>query len=140
MNTHNRRYEYAMVIMGFFAWGLMMFDRLSISFLLPVIQPDWNLTNTQIGAIGFVTSACYAISAIVLGTLADKLGHKKRWLFGCLIGAGLFTALAVISQNYNQLLFVRSLVGVPRGRLSLYSWHWSIKPQRNATSAATREF
>ncbi len=111
----SNRYEYAMVAMGFCCWGLTMFDRLAISFLMPIIQAEWAITNTQVGQIGLVTSACYAISAIIFGRIADRSGLKKKWLLIFVFGTFLFSSLGAVAQNFVQLLFVRALVGVFEG-------------------------
>lgn len=123
MNSNNRRYEYAMVIMFFFTWGLVFMDRLAISYLFPTIQRHIHVTNTDVGIIGFVTAACFAVSSIVFGTLADKMGYKKRFIVPFLLGTAVFSAAGVFTHTIEQLIIVRALVGFCEGPIAplLYS-------------------
>ncbi len=53
----SRRYEYRILIIFFLTWGIVMMDRLAMSFLAPVVMPKLNMTNTDLGLVGFATSA-----------------------------------------------------------------------------------
>lgn len=116
--TSNRRYELIVVLIFFFTWGFVFLDRLSISFLLPTIQQEIGLTNTDIGYIGFVTSGCYAVSAIVFGVLSDRWGYKKRVLIPFVLGTAIFSSLGVFTHTLPQLIVVRALVGLCEGPIA----------------------
>jgi MFS family permease len=110
-----KQYERALVTMGFMTWGLIFMDRLAVSFLMPIIQPYFEINNTQVGMISFVTSLCYAISAIVFSRLADKAGKRKLWLVVFVLITAAFSGLGCFTQSYEQLLVVRALVGIGEG-------------------------
>lgn len=115
MKNQNRRYERTLVSLFFLAWGFVFLDRLVISFLFPIIVPEMNLTNAQVGQIGFVTTAAFALSAVVFGGLSDKSGLRKRWLVPLVFATALFTALCAFTQTFTQLMILRALVGVCEG-------------------------
>ena len=115
MITNNKKYELTIVIIFFFTWGILFMDRLVISFIMPVIQPELGLTNSDVGMIGFVTTITYGISSVVIGILSDRIGYKKRILLPLIFGAGLFSGLGVVVTSFDQLLVVRALVGLCEG-------------------------
>ena len=110
-----KRYEAALVAMGFFTWGLIFMDRMAVSILMPVIQPYFDITNTQVGKISFVTSMCYAISAIVFASLVSKSSHRKLWLIFFVLVTALASGLCCLTRSYESLLFCRALVGIGEG-------------------------
>ncbi|MGI5892635.1 MAG: MFS transporter [Bacillota bacterium] len=115
--THDRKYEFTIVLLFFLTWGFVFLDRLSISFLLPVIQPEMGITNMQVGILGFVTTAAYAISAIFFGAVSDKSGLRKRWLVLFVFITAASTGACALAQNYTHLLILRTIVGVGEGPL-----------------------
>jgi MFS family permease len=118
MSNTNRRYEYTVLAIFFFTWGIIFMDRLAISFLLPIIVPKLGLNNTDVGFIGFVTTACFAVSSVVFGALSDKLGYRKKLLLPFIFGTGVFAGLGVVTETFGQLLVVRGLVGFCEGPIS----------------------
>ena len=115
MKNQNHRYERTLVSLFFLAWGFVFLDRLVISFLFPIIVPEMNLSNAQVGQIGFVTTAAFALSAVVFGAMSDKSGLRKRWLVPLVFATALFTALCAFTQTFTQLMILRALVGVCEG-------------------------
>ena len=114
---HNRKYEVLLVLIFFLTWGFVFLDRLSVSYLLPVLTESLNINNTQVGILGFVTTGAYAISAIFFGALSDKSGFRKRWLLWFVLMTSAATGLCCIAQNYGQLLILRTIVGIGEGPL-----------------------
>lgn len=114
---HNRKYELTVVLLFFLTWGFVFLDRLSISFLLPVIQPQLGISNMQVGILGFVTTAAYALSAIGFGALSDKSGLRKRWLVLFVFITAASTGACALAQSYTHLLILRTIVGVGEGPL-----------------------
>lgn len=110
-------YEWFMTWTFFFCFGFIFLDRLAISYLLPIIQPNLNISNTQVGYIGFVTTGAYAVSAIVFGALSDRSGKRKIWLLIFLAITGLSSGAGVLVDSFGQLLVVRGIVGIGEGPL-----------------------
>jgi len=111
------KYEATTVVLFFLTWGFVFLDRLSISFLLPVIQPLLGITNTQIGLLGFVTTAAYALSAIFFGAVSDKSGLRKRWLIIFTLITAVATGLCALATTFSSLLILRLIVGIGEGPL-----------------------
>ena len=70
-------YENKLVTIFFFSIGFVFFDRLAINYLIPFIQQDFTITNTQIGMIGSALAITWAISGPLGGFLSDKVKNKK---------------------------------------------------------------
>ena len=54
-------------------FGILFFDRNALNFLMPYIQPDLGLSYTQVGMLGSALSLTWALAAIFVGWLSDKL-------------------------------------------------------------------
>jgi len=128
MTNSNRGYEYRILTIFFITWGIVFMDRLAFSFLAPIVMPKLHLTNTDIGWVGFATSAAFAVSSIVFGFVSDKLGYRKKVLLPFLMGTAIFAAAGVAVNTFGQLLLVRALVGFCEGPVSplLYSMLFSV--------------
>lgn len=109
------RYEFTLVWLFGLNWGLVFLDRLAISFLLPIIKPEMGITNAQVGEIGFVTTGCFAASAIIFGVLSDRSGYRKRWLVPFVTVTAICSGLGAFTHTFNQLLLVRACVGIGEG-------------------------
>jgi putative MFS transporter len=56
-----------------------MFDAMDVglvSFVMPAIQRDWNLTPSQLGIVASIGMVGMGIGAAVAGMLADKWGRR----------------------------------------------------------------
>ena len=51
-----------------------------MSYLAPFIQPDLDLSNEQSGLFASGLSFAWAVSGFVIGTIADRMGHRKVFL------------------------------------------------------------
>jgi predicted MFS family arabinose efflux permease len=85
--------------------------------MLPLIQPELGLTNTQIGQLGFINTGFYAVSAIVFGIIQDKRGKRKTWLVMWMFLTVVATMCTAFVSTYEQLLVVRCFVGIVEGPL-----------------------
>ncbi|MDL2253922.1 MFS transporter [Ruminococcaceae bacterium OttesenSCG-928-I18] len=101
--------------MPFLSWGFVFLDRLTISYLAPLIVEEMTLSNTQVGLIGTVTTGMYALSSIIFGAVSDKTGSRKLWLIPFCIGTGIFSALGAATTDFTQLLLTRAAVGFCEG-------------------------
>ncbi len=128
MTDSNRSYEYRVLAIFFITWGIVFMDRLAFSFLAPIVMPKLNMTNADIGWVGFATSAVYAVSSIVFGFVSDKLGYRKKILLPFLMGTAISAAAGLMVNTFGQLLLIRALVGFFEGPVSplLYSMLFSV--------------
>ncbi|MDR1042428.1 MAG: MFS transporter [Clostridiales Family XIII bacterium] len=108
-------YENKLILLFFLTWGFLFIDRLAISIVLPVIVPDLQITNTQVGIVNMGFTVGWAVSAIILGGIADKKGNLKMWLLISGFGTAIFGAACALSNSFETLLILRTLVGIAEG-------------------------
>lgn len=109
------RYQWVLVLLLSFNFGIVFFDRNAFGFLAPFIQPDLGLTNSHIGYITAALSFSWAIAGLFVGWLSDRLGRRKLIL---LIATLLFSAASVLSgfaTGVATLLGARMLMGIAEG-------------------------
>ena len=93
-------YENKLVTIFFFSIGFVFFDRLAINYLIPFIQQDFTITNTQIGMIGSALGITWAISGPLGGFLSDKVKNKKL-----VLGSIYFSLFGRISYAWFSSIF-----------------------------------
>lgn len=113
-----KRYEFVVMTCFFFSWGFMFLDRLTISFLAPLVMSDLEITTTQYGLIGTATTAAYAVAAIVVSALVEASGKRKLWLIVFTIATGVFSSLCAITETFAQIIILRGLVGFCEGPIA----------------------
>lgn len=111
------KYELTLVTILTLAFGFEFLDRLAMSFMLPIIQPELGITNEQIGILGFINTGAYSASAIIFGIIMDRIGGRKQWLLFWMFTTFLSTAACVWVTTYDQLIIIRALVGITEGPL-----------------------
>lgn len=111
----NKRYQWLLIGLLSLNFGVVFFDRNAFAFLAPFIQPDLQLTNTQIGVIGSAFSFAWALSGLAMGGLSDRFGHRKAIL---IVATVVFSAASVLSgmaSTFALMLGARMLMGVAEG-------------------------
>ncbi|HMA10790.1 MAG TPA: hypothetical protein VKO83_02805, partial [Steroidobacteraceae bacterium] len=69
------RYQWTLIALLSANFGVVFFDRNTISYLASFIQKDLGLTNTQIGDIAAAFSFAWAIAGLFMSTLVDSIGR-----------------------------------------------------------------
>ena len=59
------------------ARALLTAERNALNFLMPFVQPDLQLSNTQVGMFSSALSLTWALSGLAVGRISDKLGSRK---------------------------------------------------------------
>lgn len=86
-------------------------DRSIISALLPFIQTDLKLSDSQLGLLHSAFTFTYLFSAPFLGFLGDRV--NRRWLAsGSVFLWSLATAASGMATSYPSLLLIRAGVGI----------------------------
>ncbi|RUT29631.1 MFS transporter [Paenibacillus zeisoli] len=96
-------------------------DTFLVSPLLPKLAAAYHMEEAQGGQFVLAYAGCYAVSAIILGPMSDRIG-RSRILLG---GASLFTVFTVLcglSQSYRMMLLFRALSGVAAAAISPQVW------------------
>ncbi|HEX7710174.1 MAG TPA: MFS transporter [Sphingomonadaceae bacterium] len=96
-------------------FGILFFDRNALNFLMPYVQPELDLSYTQVGMLGSALSLTWALAAIFVGWLSDKLARRKIII---VVSTLVFAACSVISglaQTFLMLLAARLVMGLSEG-------------------------
>jgi ACS family hexuronate transporter-like MFS transporter len=96
-------------------FGIVFFDRNASNFLMPFIQPDLHLSNTQVGLLAAALSLTWAIAAFGIGLVSDKTGSRKGLLIMATLAFSVCSFLTGIAASFAIMLGARLLMGVAEG-------------------------
>jgi MFS family permease len=108
-------YPWVLVGLLSFNFGVVYFDRNTLNFLMPLIQPELHLSNEQVGMLGSALSLSWALAGLVVGRLSDVLGRRKLIL---VIAAFIFSAASMLSgwvTSFAMLMVTRLMMGFAEG-------------------------
>jgi MFS family permease len=113
--SENKRYQWTLILLLSFNFGIVFFDRNAFSFLTPFIQPELGLSNFQIGLIAGAFSFTWALAGLGVGRLSDYLGRRKIILVVATLVFSLASALSGLAGGFVALLAARLLMGMAEG-------------------------
>ncbi|MEJ1963187.1 MAG: MFS transporter [Gammaproteobacteria bacterium] len=115
--TPQRSAAYQVVLTALLSlnFGFVLFDRNALGFLMPFIQPDLALNNTQIGILTGGLSLTWALAALGVGVVADRFGSRKRLLIIATLAFALCSFGSGIAPSFAMMLGARLLMGVAEG-------------------------
>ena len=96
-------------------FGIVFFDRNSLNFLMPFVQPDLHLSNSQVGYVAGIFSFVWAIAAFGVSRVSDIVGNRKLLL---VIATAAFSAcsfLTGLAATFAMLIGARILMGLAEG-------------------------
>lgn len=96
-------------------FGIVFFDRNASSFLMPLIQPDLGLSDTQVGLLASALSLTWAVAAFGIGRVSDRTGSRKGLLVLATVAFSLCSFLTGIAGSFVMLLGARMLMGFAEG-------------------------
>jgi len=108
-------YQAILVALLSLNFGIVFFDRNALNFLMPFVQPDLGLNNTQVGILASSLSLTWAIAAFGIGFLSDKTGSRKGLLIIASVAFSVCSFLSGIAATFALLLGARLLMGVAEG-------------------------
>lgn len=76
-----------------------------------LLKDEFTLTDAEVGLIASAFLFVYALTAIPLGLLADRM-ERRKILGACALIWSLATGLSALAPNYTVLLILRGLVGI----------------------------
>lgn len=112
---NKRLYPWVLVGLLSFNFGVVYFDRNTLNFLMPLIQPELHLSNKQVGLLGSVLGLSWAIAGLGIGRLSDATGQRKLLLVVCAL---IFSAASVLqgwASGFGMLVATRILMGFAEG-------------------------
>jgi len=113
--TNSAGYQALLVFLLSLNFGIVFFDRQALNVLMPFVQPELALSQTQIGIIAGGLSFSWAIAAFFVGRLSDTLGKRKILLIMATIAFSLCSFLSGLATSFLFLLGARLLMGAAEG-------------------------
>jgi len=80
--------------------------------LLPMLQSEWSLSNTEAGWINGAFSAGYGVTVPVLVGLTDRVDARRIYLLSAALGALAMLGFAVLAEGFWTAIIFRVLIGV----------------------------
>ena len=108
-------YQALLVALLSLNFGILFFDRNAASFLMPFVQPELGLSNTQVGLAASSLSFTWALAALAIGAIADRAGRRKALLIGATCAFSLCSFLTGLAASFATLLGARLLMGCAEG-------------------------
>lgn len=108
-------YQVALTALLSLNFGFVLFDRNASNFLMPFIQPELRLTNTQVGLVSGALSLTWSIAAFGVGMLSDWTGSRKGLLIVATLAFSLCSFSSGLAATFAMLLGTRLLMGVAEG-------------------------
>jgi ACS family hexuronate transporter-like MFS transporter len=108
-------YQVLLVFLLSLNFGIVFFDRQALNALMPFVQPELALSQTQIGLLAGGLSFSWAIAAFFVGKLSDSMGKRKVLLILATIAFSLCSFLSGIATSFLFLFAARLLMGAAEG-------------------------
>ncbi|HTN14777.1 MAG TPA: MFS transporter [Sphingomonadaceae bacterium] len=108
-------YQFLLVFLLSLNFGIVFFDRQALNALMPFVQPELQLSDTQIGLLAGGLSFSWAIAAFFVGKLSDSLGKRKLLLILSTVAFSLCSFLSGIATSFVFLFAARLLMGAAEG-------------------------
>ena len=115
LTTTSKSYQWLLIALLSFNFGIVFFDRNALNFLTPFIQPELRLTNTQIGMFASALSLSWALAGLFIGWLSDRMGRRKILLVIATMVFSLASVLSGVAGTFLSLLGARLLMGLAEG-------------------------
>ena len=104
-------YRHLILLMVWLLYLINYMDRTSVLTFLPYIGKDLHLSAAQLGWLGSIFFAGYALAQVSAGFVADKFGPKKTmniaiWMFTCV------TFLTGLVRSFGQFIALRFFLAI----------------------------
>lgn len=97
-----------------FAWLFDAMDVGMLSFVITAVTKEWQLSSSQAGLIGSISSLGMAVGAILLGSLADRYSRQSILILSLLMFS-IFNGISAFVSSYLVFLVLRFLIGCGLG-------------------------
>ena len=108
-------YQWRLTALLSLSFGFVLFDRNALSFLMPFVQPELRLSNTQVGLLSGGLSLTWAIAAFGIGSVAGRFGSRKQWLIASTVLFALCSFGSGVAASFRAMLGTRLLMGAAEG-------------------------
>jgi MFS family permease len=111
MNTISRRDARLALALLFGVNFLNYIDRYVVSAVVPLIQKDFGLKDTQLGLVGSMFMLAYMVASPFAGVMADRW-PRRYFVGGGVLVWSMATVASGLASGYRQLLTARSFIGI----------------------------
>ena len=111
----NSSYQWWLTALLSTNFGFVLFDRNALNFLMPFVQPELGLNNTEIGVLAGCLSLTWALAAFGVGYLTDRFGSRKRLLVISSVAFALCSFASGLAPSFMVMLGTRLAMGVAEG-------------------------
>lgn len=108
-------YQMLLVFLLSLNFGIVFFDRNSLNFLMPFVQPELGLSDGQVGAVAGIFSFTWALAAFGISRLSDMVGNRKLLLVIATMAFSACSFLTGLAASFAMLIGARILMGVAEG-------------------------
>lgn len=127
------------------AEALSMTGFAAFTTLLPQLQREWAMSNSEAGAIGGIFYAGYMLAVPVLTSLTDRMDSRRVYLGACLLSTAGAAGFALFAQGFWSALMFQFLIGAGLGGtympgLKALTDHLEGKAQSRGTAFYTASF
>ena len=103
--------------------GIVFLDRTAFGLLAPMIQPEFHLTNTDIGLVNGVLAVTWSLASFWLPRAADLTGRSKLLLVAATVIFSVASISSGLAVGLLTLLAARALMGLAEGGLPPLTFH-----------------
>ncbi len=108
------RFQWRLLLVNGLTWAADAMEVLMIGFLIGPVAAAFNIARPQAAYIGSLTFAGMFLGAWIWGSIADRIGRRKVFLW-TVVQTAIFGTLAAFSPNFTMLLVLRFLTGTAMG-------------------------
>jgi MFS family permease len=116
-------YQSMLVVLLGVNLGVVFLDRTAFGLLAPMIQPEFGLTNTEVGLITGVLAVTWSLSSFGLTRAADLTGRSKLLLVAATVIFSLASISSGLAVGLLTLIAARALMGLAEGGLPPLTFH-----------------
>jgi ACS family hexuronate transporter-like MFS transporter len=114
-SRYSSAYQVMLVALLSLNFGIVFFDRNALNFLMPFVQPELGLSNTQVGILASALSLTWACAAFGIGVVSDRTGSRKGLLILATLAFSACSFLSGLAGSFLALLGARLLMGAAEG-------------------------
>jgi predicted MFS family arabinose efflux permease len=114
-SRYSSAYQVMLVALLSLNFGIVFFDRNALNFLMPFVQPELGLSNTQVGVLASALSLTWACAAFGIGLVSDRTGSRKGLLILATLAFSACSFLSGLAGSFLAMLGARLLMGAAEG-------------------------
>jgi MFS family permease len=108
-------YENGLLLLLGVTFGIVFIDRNALTTLMPFIQKEFALSNTQVGLLAACLSITWGLSGYAVGAISDRAGRRKPFLMVAVLLFSLTAMVSGFAQGFVSLLIARLAMGLAEG-------------------------